>query len=727
MSFGRCDMANNIKGITIEIGGDTGPLSTALKGVNKTAGDLQSELKEVNKQLKFDPKNTDLLKQKEDLLKQSTQALEEKQKTLKTAVEQAHTAFGKGDLGADKVRAVEREYEKVTSQLKDTKTQLNEVESHVGTFSEKVKAKFSTIKDSIKSAFSAEHVKAALGAIGVAAGTFLKSSIDEAGEAEKANADLAQTLQSTGGAAGMTMESLEKLSQSMAENTTFSDDAVKSGESMLLTFTNIGQDVFPQATAAVLDFAQKMGTDPKEAALTLGKALNDPADGLSKLTRSGVTFTDQQKEQIKAMQTAGDTAGAQKLMLDELNKEFGGQAAAAADTYEGKQKQMANTMTEIKETIGSALMPMLASLLKTVTPIIQAVAKFVTDHPKVTAGILAVIAVIGTLVGGLSLLTTVTGAFGIAMDGLLGPIALVVAAIAAVAAGAALVIKNWGPISDFFKNLWDGIKSVAASVGSWFAGPFIDFFKNAWKGISNAFSSVGTWFKDRFTDAVNGVKGAWSGVTGFFSGIKDGIAGAFSGIGERIKSAFTSAVDFLRDLPSQALQWGKDMIDNFVSGVKSMVHKVTSAVSNVASKIKSFLHFSEPDEGPLVGFHTWWKDMMNGIAEDINGNMAPVLSATQGVAHGIAGSIKIPAGDLNAGTQVKTAVSAANGGISAAAQNNSISQIDSGLMDKLDGILTAIKNGHVIAVDGKELAVATADAYDQVLGLKKELAKLGAL
>lgn len=720
-------MANNIKGITIEIGADKGPLEAALKGVNKTAGDLQSELREVNKQLKFDPKNTELLKQKEDLLKQSTQALEEKQKTLKTAVEQAHTAFDKGDLGADKVRAVEREYEKVTSQLKDTKTQLNEVESHVGTFSEKVKAKFSSIKDSIKSAFSAENVKAALGAVGVATGTFLKSSLDEASEAEKANADLAQTLQSTGGAAGMTMESLENLSQSMVANTTFSDDAVKSGESMLLTFTNIGQDVFPQATSAVLDFAQKMGTDPKEAALTLGKALNDPTDGLSKLTRSGVTFTDQQKEQITAMQAAGDTAGAQKIMLDELNKEFGGQASAAADTYEGKQKQLANTMTEVKETIGSALMPMLANLLKNITPIIQAVAKFVTDHPKITAGILAVIAVVGTLVGGMSLLTTVTGAFGVTLDvAILPTIGLVIAAIAAVAVGAALVIKNWGPISEFFKNLWDGVKSVAASVGAWFTGPFLDFFKNTWNGISGVFSSVGTWFKERFTDAVNGVKGAWAGVPGFFSGIKDGIANAFSGIGDRIKSAFTSAVDFLRDLPSQALQWGKDMIDNYVSGIKSMAHKVTSAVSNVASKVRSFLHFSEPDEGPLVGFHTWWKDMMNGIADDITGNMAPVLAATQGVAHGIAGSIKIPAINLNTGTQVKTAVSAANGGLQTAAQNNGISQIDSGLMDKLDRILTAVKHGHIISVDGKELAVVTADAYDQVLGSKQELVKLGA-
>ena len=151
-------MANNIKGITVEIGGNTGPLSTALKSVNKTAGELQNELKEVNKQLKFDPKNTDLLKQKQDLLKQSTDALREKQAALKGAVEQAHAQFEKGDLGADKVRAVEREYAKVTSQLKDSEKELTKLGADTGSFADKVKAKMGDVKESFKSAFNAESI-----------------------------------------------------------------------------------------------------------------------------------------------------------------------------------------------------------------------------------------------------------------------------------------------------------------------------------------------------------------------------------------------------------------------------------------------------------------------------------------------------------------------------------------------------------------------------------------
>jgi phage-related minor tail protein len=94
-------LANNIKGITVEIGGNTGPLNQALKDVNKAARETQSELREVNKQLKFDPQNATLTRQKIDLLKNSVQELTTKQATLKDAVRQAQDQFEKGDLGAD--------------------------------------------------------------------------------------------------------------------------------------------------------------------------------------------------------------------------------------------------------------------------------------------------------------------------------------------------------------------------------------------------------------------------------------------------------------------------------------------------------------------------------------------------------------------------------------------------------------------------------------------------
>jgi hypothetical protein len=110
-----------------------------------------------------------------------------------------------------------------------------------------------------------------------------------------------------------------------------------------------------------VDLAQALGGAPKDQAIQLGKALNDPVAGISALTRVGVTFTDQQKEQIKAMQEAGDTAGAQAIILGELNKEFGGQAQAAAKAA-GGMVQFKAGLGETFETIGSELLPILDEL-----------------------------------------------------------------------------------------------------------------------------------------------------------------------------------------------------------------------------------------------------------------------------------------------------------------------------------------------------------------------------
>ncbi|MFT9055099.1 MAG: phage tail tape measure protein [Ethanoligenens sp.] len=840
----------NIKGITVDIGGNVGPLASALQEVNTPISKLQSELKEVNRQLKFDPSNATLLKQKQDLLAQSADALKDKQAILKKAVADAQAQFEKGDLGADKVRAVEREYEKVTSQLKDVQKQQADVGTSVGSLGSRIQSAFSGMGQSIKSAFNWDNIKTSIGAVGVAVGGFLASSINKAQDAQKANADLEQTLKSTGGASGMTMQSLDALTESMVKNTTFSDDEVKSGEGMLLTFTNIGKNVFPQATAALLDMSQKMGTAPKDAAVQLGKALNDPVNGITALTRVGVTFTDQQKSQIDAMVKTGNTAGAQKVILGELNKEFGGQAAAAADTYAGKQKQLQNTMEEMQETIGTALMPMLSKLLQAAMPIIQTVAKFVTEHPQLTAAILAIIAVVGILIGGLSLLTTVTTAFGMVELATLGPIALVVAAIAGIAVAAVaivthwkdisgffagiwkdvsgafnaaktaignvlngiagffrqwgvvilaviapfvgiplLIMQHWGQISAFFVSLWNGIKAGISAAWNDIKAvvmavvtPLINGVMNIWNGMKGGIQTVmnglknilgGIWTVIKnivlgpvllicdlvtgnfgklhddavkiFTNIQNGLAQIWAGIqqvitgtvqvivtvvmaiwnswvaaaqtifnalaaffTGLWNGIKnvavdvwngliafftglpntignimnaigswvrsvwDGLVGfvasipgrfmsGLSSLGGAVRSGFQDAISFITGLPDEALKWGGDIINGIVNGIKNAAGAVGKAVQGVAQDIRSFLHFSEPDTGPLVGFHGWWKDMMYGMAEDINSNIAPVADAARRVASTVAGNIGTAGSSLLSGGY-SPAVAMASGG-----------------------------------------------------------------
>ena len=188
---------------------------------------------------------------------------------------------------------------------------------------------------------------------------FLKNTVTDSiaawNESERVTTQLNAVLESTQHAAGMSAKQLIDLSQSLEHMTTFSDEAVLSAENLLLTFTNIGKDVFPQATTTVLDMATALGEDTSSAAIQLGKALQDPILGITALRRVGVNFTTAQQEQIKTMVETNHTLDAQKTILAELAKEFGGSATAQAKTFEGQMKQLRNTIDDLEEGIGHGL------------------------------------------------------------------------------------------------------------------------------------------------------------------------------------------------------------------------------------------------------------------------------------------------------------------------------------------------------------------------------------
>lgn len=192
-------------------------------------------------------------------------------------------------------------------------------------------------------------------AAGAAIAAFSKESLALFAVQEKAEAQLAATIKSTGSAAGVTAKEMREYAGSLQGLTTFGDEAIIGAESLLLTFTNIGGPVIKQATATVLDMSQALGQDLKSSSVQLGKALNDPILGITALSRVGVSFTEQQKEMIKSMVEMGDVTGAQQIILAELGKEFGGSAAAAVDTFDGKVTQLSNTFGDFQEEIGEAI------------------------------------------------------------------------------------------------------------------------------------------------------------------------------------------------------------------------------------------------------------------------------------------------------------------------------------------------------------------------------------
>jgi hypothetical protein len=191
-------------------------------------------------------------------------------------------------------------------------------------------------------AFGAISAIAALGFIG-------HKMIEETELAQAAMAQLEAGVASTGGAAGRTVVELDELSKALQRQTTYSDEAVKGAEAMLLSFDKIRGANFDQATKAVTDLAARMGGDLQGAAVQVGKALQDPTTGLTALRRSGVSFSASQIEVIKQLYATGRAAEGQRVILAELEHQFGGSAAAARDTLGGALAGLKNAWGDLFE------------------------------------------------------------------------------------------------------------------------------------------------------------------------------------------------------------------------------------------------------------------------------------------------------------------------------------------------------------------------------------------
>jgi hypothetical protein len=295
------------------------------------------------------------------------------------------------------------------------------------------------------------------GAMKVAAGALLgagliegfKSLYQAADESRKIGALTSQVIKSTGGAAQVSAKQVGDLAGAIAKKTGVDDEAIQSGQNLLLTFTNVknvvgsGNDIFNQATKIMTDMSVALGTDASGSAIQLGKALNDPIKGVTALQRVGVSFTASQKEQIKTLVATGDTLGAQKIILQELNKEFGGAAEAAA-TPLGKLQQR---IGDLAEQMGGYLLP-----------IVDKSATFFMDK------LLPAFSDIGSVLGATVIPTfkgiaTVIGTVAEVFNALPGPLQA-----GALAFGAFLVLR--GPLTSLFTSIGDAVTNTALKMAS---------------------------------------------------------------------------------------------------------------------------------------------------------------------------------------------------------------------------------------------------------------------
>ena len=265
------------------------------------------------------------------------------------------------------------------------------------------------------------------------------ASIKAFDEQEKAIAQVEAGLKSTGNTVGFTSEKLQEMAADLQKTTLFGDEEIlKGATAQLLTFTNITGEQFKKTQAVALDLATRLDGDLKSASIMLGKALNDPVANLSALSRAGIQFSEEQKATVKSMVETNDLAGAQTLILAELEKQYGGSAEAAAQAGLGPITQLKNQLSDLSEQIGARLIPFvkqfttwLVGLAEKFDNLSESQKDTIVKFALIVAAIGPLLIIIGKMSIGLSALIPIFIKVGTFL--LANPYVLLAAAIAAVA------------------------------------------------------------------------------------------------------------------------------------------------------------------------------------------------------------------------------------------------------------------------------------------------------
>lgn len=462
-------MANNIKGITIQIGGDTTGLDKALKGVNSQAKSAQNELKEVNKALKLDPGNTELLEQKQRALAAAVSATAEKLQTLKEAQKQAADQLARGDIGQEQYDALTREVVKTEAELK----KATKAQEEFNVKAEEASAKLTDVGN--KAQAVADKTKAlsaaAAGLLVAIGGAAVKSAqwADDLNTLSQQTGITTEDLQKMQYASGIVDVSVDNIAGSMTKlrKAMVSDNKAD-------VFAQLGVNVRDSTGALrdssdvfyeVLDRLGKVGNETERDALAM-EVFGRSADQLAGIIDDGGAALKQLGEEAAQLGIIldQDTLDAMNKVNDEIERlkaqakgEFAKAGAAALEA-----------LTPLLEDIVGAI----AKVLEFIGNLSPEVIKVVAIIAAVVAAISPVAAIIAKIAGLLSTLTTMFPVIGTALAALTGPMGLIVAGIVALVAAIAFLAKtiyeNWDKIKaklaqarDFVLGIWEAIVEAA--------------------------------------------------------------------------------------------------------------------------------------------------------------------------------------------------------------------------------------------------------------------------
>lgn len=405
------------------------------------------------------------------------------------------------------------------------------------------------------------------------------TSVKAANESAAALAQVESALKSMGNASGRTSEQLSDLAGRLQDTSLFDDDDIMAKSTAnLLTFGNVAKETFDRAQQAIVDYAARTGSDLQPATIMIGKALNSPLKGLTALSKVGVQFTSGQKAMIEGMVKSGNIAGAQGIILTELERQYKGAAQAARDASPTAATEQA--WRTFQETVGALAAKVLPPLTAALTGVLDAFNKLSPETQKyivIGAGVVAALGPVITVVGGLVtgvgvLIPVLTGAAGVfatlatvinttvlpAIGSAIVALSPILVPLAAVAVGVGAVYLAW-------KN-WDKITSI----------------------VSGLYSGVKTWLLDKLGGVFDRLKGKITAVGDWFYKLYDRVVG---------HSYIPDMVDLI----------GKHMArldDNMVKPAGKAAQRTAEAFKKLASDVAPILNRLFPEQARANQFET---------------------------------------------------------------------------------------------------------------------------
>ena len=589
--------SGRIKGITIEIGGDTKQLNSALKGVDGQLSTTKSALKDVEKLLKIDPKNVELLNQKQKLLNEAIEATKDRLDTLKGAMTE--------DLAPDEVDALNREIIATEQSLADFESQAANAADATGDLADESNDAADATDDANQGWSESKQVLADLA----------KEGLDKAAEAcnkltqalkgavtdSAAYADDILTLSTEYGMSTDKLQEFSYMSQlvdtdlgtitgSMAKLTKSMSEMYKSGNA---------SDAFKRLGVNVSDATGNMRS-ADEVFLDIIDRLNKMEPGIERdaLTMEIFGKSAQELNPLIEQGSAGIAAYAQEAhdmgaVLDEETLQSLGEMQNGFDRID-------QASTALKNTIGAALAP-------TITQISEAIANlakwFQSLDPNVQQTILTVaglVAGIITAIAAVSKIMAVVKGLGAVFSAIsLGPAALIVGAIAAIIAIGVALYQHWDEIKEWASNLWDGIKETFSGIKDSISAAWDETKQKAeetWNNVTDWLSEKWSAIKEKASETWGNMKeaasNAWGAIKGKVEENGGGILGVLKTAGQNYigvwKSAFTAIDNLTGGKLGEAWNQVKTILNNIKNAFTEKFNAIKNFVQGILDKIKGF-------------------------------------------------------------------------------------------------------------------------------------------